>query len=167
MRIACFLVIISLTAAGVRAYDTSPLTGPQITDATTAAVSDLFNVVYDLLLQLLARFFAFGHETEEQSGLLADVSVQLMSGVTRPLGLLLAGLPVGPNLPGATAGASFQLAYRSNFLLPHRRVAWIRFAERLEEAADLAARIPLPGLTRVEHTLRDALIRMSAHIEAV
>ena len=34
-----------------------------ISDPTTGACSDLFNAVYELLLQLIARYFAFGHET--------------------------------------------------------------------------------------------------------
>ena len=61
----------------------------------------------------------------------------------KPLGLLLAFLPVGPDHPGATAGASFQLPFRASFLLPHRRSAWLRFAERLDELAVFAvASIP-------------------------
>jgi hypothetical protein len=34
-----------------------------ISDPVTAAVSDVFNAVYDVLLQMIARYFAFGHET--------------------------------------------------------------------------------------------------------
>ena len=51
--------------------------------------------------------------------------------VTRiSLGFLLARLPVGPDHPDVTAGANFQLPCRASFLLPHRRSAWLRFAER-------------------------------------
>ncbi len=42
-----------------------------ITDPVTAAVSDLFNVNYDLILQILVRFFANVGEDREQLGLLA------------------------------------------------------------------------------------------------
>jgi len=146
-------------------------TEPLIGDPATAAVSDLFNVVYDLILQMLCRYFAFGHETDEQQQVLADATVSLMFGATRPLGTLLASLPVGPDHPGATAGASFQLAYKSNFLLPHRRVAWIRFSERLDEAAEFAEGIVLEGdaarvVAGVVASLRDVLVKVSAHIEA-
>ena len=55
-----------VVAAVVRGVEGEAPPGPVITDPTTAAVSDLFNVVYDLLLQMLCRYFAFGHETEEQ-----------------------------------------------------------------------------------------------------
>jgi hypothetical protein len=146
--------------------------GPIIEDTVTAALSDLFNVVYDLILQMLCRYFAFGHESGDQSQALADAAVGLMFGVTRPLGTLLASLPVGPSHPDATAGASFQLAYKSNFLLPHRRVAWIRFSERLDEAAEFAEAIPAEGTTaavvgRIVASLRSTLVSVSAHIEAV
>ena len=161
-----------VTAAIVRTVEGKDPTGPQITDAVTAAVSDLFNVVYDLVLQMLCRYFAFGHETGEQHKALADSTVSLMFGAIRPIGLLLASLPVGEDLPGATAGANFQLAYKSNFLLPHRRVAWIRFSERLDEAATFAESIPADGeakrvLDGVGRSLRNSLVRLSAHIEEV
>ena len=61
-----------------------------------------------------------------------------MFAVIKPLGLLLATLPVGPEHPGVTAGANFQLFYQKSFLLPHRRATWIRFTERLDEAAEFA-----------------------------
>jgi hypothetical protein len=161
-----------VTAAVVRGVEGHAPTGPLITDPTTAAVSDLFNVVNDLILQMVCRFFAFGHESEEQLGTLADAAVGLMFGAIKPLGLLLAALPVGDGLPGKTAGANFQLAYQANFLLPHRRVAWVRFAERLDEAARFAAGIEGPPHVRatldsVGAALEKTMLRMSEHIEAV
>ena len=129
-----------VTAAGVR-----PVEGIEpdvyITDPVTAAVSDLFNVVYDLVLQMIARYFAAADETEEQRGALAHGFVMLMFTAIKPLGLLLATLPVGADHPGATAGANFQLAYRASFLLPHRRAAFVRFRERLAEAAAFAGNV--------------------------
>ncbi len=123
-----------VTAAGRRRIDgVEPVV--RITDVATGAVSDLFNVTYDLVLQMIVRYFAFGHESDDQLQVLADAAVSLMFGVIKPLGLLLATMPVGPEHPGATAGANFELAYRASFLIPHRRAAWVRFCERLEEAA--------------------------------
>ena len=89
----------------------------------------------------------------------------------KPLGLLLAGLPVGPDHPGVTAGASFQLPYRASFLLPHRRSAWLRFAERLDELAGFAAGLrPAAGTDEVA-AVAGALYRTAAsliaHVEAV
>ena len=34
-----------------------------ITDPDTGGCSDLFNAIYELMLQMIARYFAFGHET--------------------------------------------------------------------------------------------------------
>jgi hypothetical protein len=161
-----------VVAAVVRGLGDADPAGPLIDDPATAAVSDLFNVVYDLILQMLCRYFAFGHETGEQSQALARAAVSLMFGAIRPLGTLLASMPVGPSSPGATAGANFQLAYKSNFLLPHRRVAWIRFSERLDEAAEFAEGLDLDEeaarvVGGVAGALRSILVELSAHIEAV
>lgn len=161
-----------VTAAVARTVEGEPAAGPLITDPTTAAVSDLFNVVNDLVLQMVCRYFAFGHENDEQLGTLADAAVGLMFGAIKPLGHLLAGLPVGEDHPGQTAGANFQLAYRANFLLPHRRVAWIRFAERLAEAAEFAAAIDAPEPVRdrlhtVAQSLETTMVTLSEHIEVV
>ena len=125
--------------------------------------------MYELLLQLIARYFAFGHETSEQRQVLAHTAVGLMFRAIKPLGLLLARLPVGPDHPDVTAGANFQLPYRSNFLLPHRRSAWLRFAERLEELAAFADGLRAPvGTDVVEHVaaaLRREAANMTAHVE--
>jgi hypothetical protein len=157
-----------VSAAGVRAVDgVEPAV--YITDPVTTDVSDLFNITYDLLLQMIARYFAFGEESDEQLGVLADTSVGLMFAAIKPLGLVLARLPVGPQHPDLTAGANFQLAYRSNFLLPHRKAAWIRFRERLDEAADLADSIDATAdvrtvLDRVAGSMRSFGRTLAAHV---
>jgi hypothetical protein len=142
-----------------------------ITDTATGACSDLFNAVYELLLQMIARYFAFGHETPKQRQILAHAAVGLMFQAIKPLGLLLAALPVGPEHPEVTAGASFQLPYRASFLLPHRRSAWFRFAERLDELSGFAAGLhPAMGedvLAAVSAALGQTAARLVAHVEAV
>ena len=142
-----------------------------ISDPVTGGCSDLFNAVYELLLQMIARYFAFGHETPGQRQVLAGAAVGLMLQVIKPLGLLLAALPVGPDHPGLTAGASFQLPYRASFLLPHRRSAWLRFAERLDELAGFAAGLhPQAGADEVAAAagaLHRAAANLIAHVEAV
>jgi hypothetical protein len=109
--------------------------------ALTAKVADLFNVVYEVLLQVLYRLLARIDETDAETAVLADVTVGLMYDAIEPLGNLLATLPVGPELPGATAGAPFELFYQPDYLLPHHRAAWLLFAERLHDAASLADRL--------------------------
>jgi len=149
-----------VVAAGMR-----PVEGIEpdvyITDPETGGCSDLFNAVYELELQMIARYFAFGTETPPQRQVLAHTAVGLMFQAIKPLGLLLARLPVGPGHSGATAGANFQLPYRSSFLLPHRRAAWIRFAERLDELAEFAAALhPADGEAEVA-AVSAALSRMA------
>ena len=161
-----------VSAAIVRTVEGDPPSGPFITDPTTAAVSDLFNVINDLLLQMLCRYFAFGHETKGQSTALVSASIETMFGAVKPLGLLLAKLPVGAEHPGWTAGASFQLAYRSSFLLPHRRAAWIRFVERFEQAAIFARGIDGDGATSavladVARFLEKTAASLTVHIELI
>ncbi len=142
-----------------------------ISDPVTGGCSDLFNAVYELLLQMIARYFAFGHETPGQRQVLAGAAVGLMLQVIKPLGLLLAALPVGPDHPGLTAGASFQLPYRASFLLPHRRSAWLRFAERLDELAGFAAGLHPPAgadeVAAAAGALHRAAANLIAHVEAV
>ena len=143
-----------------------------ITDRATAAVSDVFNAVYDVLLQMIARYFAFGHETDEQRHVLADVGITLMFVAIKPLGLLLARMPVGEDHPDVTAGANFQLAYRASFLLPHRRSAWIRFSERLDEIAEATDAVGAEPetaevLDQVAGNVREVSKRLAEHIEPV
>ena len=159
-----------VVAAGVR-----PVEGIEpsvyITDPATAGCSDLFNSVNELLLQMIARYFAFGHETPQQRQALASTAVGLMINAIKPLGLLLARLPVGPPHPGVTAGANFQLPYRASFLLPHRRSAWLRYAERLDELAAFADDLhPATGedtVRAVASALATAAAGLRDHVESV
>ena len=119
---------------------------------------------------MLCRYFAFGHETSGQSTALVNAAIETMFGAVKPLGLLLARLPVGREHPGLTAGANFQLAYRSNFLLPHRRAAWIRFVERFEQSATFAREIEGDDATEavladVARFLEKAAASLTLHIE--
>ena len=101
---------------------------------------DLLNVSYEVLLQLLSRYFANTDETPEQLEVLADVSVGLMYTVIKPLGSIVTTQPVGPDMPGVTAGPGFELFYQVDYLLPHREAAWVLMEERLRDAASFAVR---------------------------
>jgi hypothetical protein len=159
-----------VVAAGMRGVE-GIVPDVYITDPTSGGCSDLFYAVYELLLQMIARYFAFGHERPERRKVLAHAAVGPMFQAIKPLGLLLARLPVGPDHPDVTAGANFQLPYRANFLLPHRRSAWLRFAERLDELAHFAAGLHSPGGEDVTATVSGALSgtasNLMSHVEAV
>jgi hypothetical protein len=112
-------------------HDSIPLIGDRVTSQCT----DLFNVSYEILLQILERYFAHTEETDAQLATLADAAVTLMGGVLRPLGDLITTLPVGPEHPGRTAGPSFELFYEDDYLLPHRESAWALLEERVRDAS--------------------------------
>ncbi|HEY2638425.1 MAG TPA: ferritin-like domain-containing protein [Streptosporangiaceae bacterium] len=115
-----------------------PETGTEvslITDPATARVADLCNVTYEALLQVLYRLMSHIDESADQIGTLANVAVGLMTDVIGPLADILTTMPVGPEHPGRTAGATFELFYQPDYLLPHRRAAWLIGAELLTGAA--------------------------------
>ncbi len=128
-----------VVAANVRPQAIGPGM-PIITDPGTMRSMDLLNVVYEVLLQLLSRYFAHTDESPEQLEVLADVSVGLMYGAIKPLGSVVTTLPIGMDRPGVTAGPGFELFYQVDYLLPHREAAWILMEERLREAAAFAVR---------------------------
>jgi Ferritin-like len=128
-----------VVAANVRPQATG-VTVPLITDPGTMRAMDLLNVAYEVLLQLLSRYFANTDESPEQLEVLADVSVGLMYTVIKPLGSIVTTQPVGPDRPGVTAGPGFELFYSVDYLLPHREAAWVLMEERLRDAASFAVR---------------------------
>jgi ferritin-like protein len=109
-----------------------------ITDPDTARVADLCNVTYEVLLHLLYRLMSHIDESAEQIGTLATVAVGIMNDVIGPLADILSTMPVGPEHPGHTAGATFELFYQPDYLLPHRKAAWLVGAELLTGAATSA-----------------------------
>jgi CDGSH-type Zn-finger protein/truncated hemoglobin YjbI len=114
---------------------------PVITDPLTARVADLFNVGYEILLQLFHRYFAHTEETDAQLKSLADATIRIMVAVLQPLANVITTLPAGPGHEGKTAGPSFELFYESDYLLPHREAAWTLLAERLDTAASFCREV--------------------------
>jgi Ferritin-like len=142
---------------------------PIITDAFTSRCMDLMNAAYEVLLQLLARYFAHTDETDEQLGVLADVAVSLMFTAIKPLGSLVTRLAVGHAHEGATAGPSFELFYAVDYLLPHRDAAWLVIEERMRDVAELATRcrdscapLYMAPLIKVTDALRASADRLAA-----
>ena len=158
--------------ANVRPHDRADEV-PLITDPLTARVADLFNVGYEILLQIFERYFAHTQETDAQLGILADATVALMLRVLKPLGDLITTLPAGPEFPGRTAAPSFELFYESDYLMPHREAAWSLLAERLSDAAWLCTEIRngrgagIAGpLQPVLSALREISASLAAHLPA-
>jgi hypothetical protein len=128
-----------VVAANVRQQATG-IAMPLITDPGTIRCMDLLNVTYEVLLQLLSRYFAHTDETPGQLQVLADISVGLMYTSIKTLGSVATTLPIGPHMPGVTAGPGFELFYQVDYLLPHREAAWVLMEERLRDAAAFAMR---------------------------
>jgi CDGSH-type Zn-finger protein len=137
--------------APVRPVVSNPMTlfyedtsgGTIIRDPLTHEVADLFNIAYDTMLLMLLRFFAHTEERLAELEHLARATLRLMTTVLRPLGDVLARMPVGGDgLAGRTAGPGFGYN-RDVALLPHKRSAWVFFGERLAELAAIATRLRL------------------------
>ena len=126
--------------ANVRAHERDSSI-PLITDPLTARCTDLFNVSYEVLLLVLQRYFGHLEETDAQFGVLVDVALNLMFEIIEPLAQLVTRHPVGADYPGRTAGPSFELFYESDYVLPHRRAAWLLLEERLRDAHAFCRRI--------------------------
>jgi len=144
---------------------------PLITDPLTARVTDLFNIAYEILLQIFERYFAHTEETDAQLATLADATIALMQRVLKPLGDLITTLPVGAGHPGQNAGPSFELFYENDYLMPHRDAAWALLAERLDEASWLCGELQAgrgsgiaSRLAPVLAALREIAQTLAAHL---
>jgi len=142
-----------------------PETGAEvtlITDPATARVADLCNVAYEMLLHVLYRLMSHIDESAEQIGTLATVAVGIMTDVIGPLADILSTMPVGPEHPGRTAGATFELFYQPDYLLPHRKAAWLVGAELLTDAAATAE-----TEMRRDRRLEPVVSALRSHAEAL
>lgn len=112
---------------------------PLVTDPLTRRVSELAVVAYELILHFLTRFFTHTEETEDELALLIAISIRLMTNVLRPLGTALAGMPVGPEHPGRTAGFAFEMYYAMSNFVPWRDPSWALLYERMTVLGQLSA----------------------------
>jgi len=142
-------------------------TVPRITERVASRCTDLFNVGYEVLLQMLHRYFAHTEETDAQLATLSSASIALMVGVLKPLGDLITKLPVGPEQPGMTAGPGFELFYENDYVMPHRGAAWALLEERVREAAnfcDLIQESSNAGVATEMENVRTALLGIADSI---
>ena len=132
--------------------------GTLIEDPTTAQVADLVTGLYEVVLQVLSRYYIHHGETAGEFDTLARTAKHLMNWVMREAGPVLTALPVGPAHQGLTAGPAFDIARPAIFLLPHQDAAWKIIKERLDaleaacaslgNQAGLGALVPLASKLR-------------------
>jgi hypothetical protein len=112
---------------------------PIVTDPVARPVAELAGLSYEMVLQILLRFFTHTDESDEELSTLVDAAITLMAGVLRPLAVALTRLPVGPEYPGRTAGFAFQMHYIMGNLVPWRAPAWALLHERMGILAERCA----------------------------
>jgi hypothetical protein len=127
--------------------------GTLIEDPLTARVADLCNGLYEVILQVLSRYYLHHGETPAELETLARTAKHLMNWILRPACAVLTTLPIGRSRPDRTAGPTFEIARPAYFLLPHREPAWKIISERLAVLTETCAALAHePGLSTLGDT---------------
>ena len=138
--------------------------GILLEDRVTARVADLYNGLYEVMLQVLSRYYVHHDETPAELETLARTAKHLMNWVMRPLGSVLTTLPIGPSAPGRTAGPALGITRPAYFVLPHREPAWKIITERLDALTKTCTALARePGLS----TLGDLAAKLRSMHEDV
>jgi hypothetical protein len=141
-----------------------------IEDPLTRRVAALFNAVYEVILQLQARYFVHHGETPEELDTLAKTVKHVMNWTMRQLGPVLTSLPVGPGFPGRTTGPAFDMVRPAFFVLPHREAAWKILRERFTDLGNVADGLSqedgLAALGDIARTLRGFGSDLDRHLQA-
>jgi hypothetical protein len=93
----------------------SPAGAQSIGDAYSNQVAALFDNIYSLMLRILQYVFQSGPLSGGLERELADISIQIMTRVLKPLGEALTQLPAGPGFPHQTCGPAFGLYRHVSF----------------------------------------------------
>ncbi len=143
--------------------------GTLIEDRVTARVADLCNGLYEVMLQVLSRYYVHHGETPAELETLARTAKHLMNWVQRTLGSVLTTLPIGPSHPGHTAGPTLEVVRPAYFVLPHREPAWKIISERLdvltETCTALAQEPGLSTLGDLAAKLRSMAVDVRKHLD--
>ena len=118
---------------------------------------------------MLTRFFTHTDETDKQLDALVQAAFGIMAGVMGPLGAALTRLPVGPENPGRTAGATFEMYYQMGNFVPWRQAAWVLLCERTavlsRQSAQTATRHSDPGaVSSAAKTASDVSDQLAGHL---
>jgi hypothetical protein len=144
---------------------------PVISDPLTRRVAELAAMAYELVLQLLNRFFTHTDETEQQLSVLIGAAIDMMAGVLRPLAAALTTLPAGPPHDGRTAGFSFEVYYVLGNMVPWREPAWALLHERsaflAQRCAEATGTDGVPDAVQAAHEAAATIAAaVAAHVPA-
>lgn len=115
-----------------------------------AAVVDLANASYGLMLRLLS--YAYSIPSSSEKSLAVDIGVGIMRAVTY-LGERASRMPAGPSHPECNAGMSFT-TLRDTAPLPAQSSAWRFYTERLDAFSKAAAMLAQDGDGRTKQVAR-------------
>jgi hypothetical protein len=135
----------------------------------TARVADFCNALYEVILQVLCRYYAHVGETPAELDTLARTAKHLMNWVLRVVATELTNLSIGPSYPGRTAGPTLEIVRPAYFVLPHRDAAWKILKERLDVLSDtcgaLAQESGLVSLAGLSEKLASMAAEFESHLE--
>ena len=119
---------------------------PLLTEPVTREVAELFNLAYEVLLQVLTRFFTHTDETDEQLDALVQAAFRIMGGVLQAAGHRTDAATCRAREPRSHGRPRVPDVLRDGELRAVARAAWVLLSER---AAVLATRsagaAALPG----------------------
>jgi Ferritin-like len=110
--------------------------GILIEDPLTVRVAELCGGLYEVILQVLSRYYMHQGESPAELDTLARTAKHLMNWAFRTVGSTLTTLPIGPSFPGRTAGPTLEIVRPAFFVLPHHDSAWKVISERIEVLTD-------------------------------
>jgi len=137
-----------------------------VTHPVAREVLDLFNGVYELLLQLLIRLYAQTDEDTNEVTALAYALFPLMTQVMRPVGMLLTTLPADERGGPERAGPGFEITRAVHFL-PHRESALALLDERFQSLSAQALALGRAGVSPRLVTIGENLAIMAGKFAAV
>ena len=137
-----------------------------ITDPATARTAEVAALAYEVVLQILLRFFTHTDESEEELATLVDTAIDTMASVLRPLAVSMTTLPVGPSSPDHTAGFGFEMFYIMSNAVPWRKPAWTIVHERAAMLADHCANLAKDNNSRTIQDAAEGAARIAGKLAA-
>jgi chromopyrrolic acid synthase len=98
----------------------------------------IFNECYFIMMQLMVQHFGYSPNASMRRSKIMNASIDVMTGMMRPLGELLMTMPSGKR--GKTAGASFEI--ETPIYIPTPEIAYQSIARRFKNLEYQAKQCP-------------------------